>query len=261
MKMPIGAGLALTAIVSLSAAGWAATPGEQDAHAKPAATPHEVHWTYAGDTGPEHWGVIDPAAAMCAKGTHQSPIDIVNVGRAEPMLVNFHEKATSAHVINNGHTVQVNVIGAGGISVGGKEYTLKQFHFHTPSENHIDGKTYPMVAHLVHQSDDGKLAVVAVMFEPGKSGLIDSLPHPDVAGQKIALPAGFDVAAMLPASKANYQFNGSLTTPPCTEGVQWIVLSHPMTVAPSTIIAFHQIMGDNARPLNPLNGRRIASAD
>ena len=261
MKMSIGAGLGFTAVISLSAAGWAATPGDQDVRAKADATLHELHWTCAGDTGPAHWGVLDPATAMCAKGKRQSPIDIVDAGRAEPLLVNFHEKATSAEVINNGHTVQVNVVGAGGISVGGKEYTLKQFHFHTPSENHINGKTYPMVAHLVHQSDEGKLAVVAVMFEPGESGPIDSLPHPDVAGQKIALPAGFDVAAMLPANKGNYQFIGSLTTPPCTEGVQWIVLNHSMTVAPSTIIAFHQIMGDNARPLNPLNGRRIASAD
>lgn len=154
--------------------------------------PH--HWSYNGKEGPEHWAQLDPGYETCALGHAQSPIDISHPTRASLPRLAFDYQASPAEVVNNGHTVQVNLANAGGIEIDGKPYRLVQFHFHTPSEEHIAGRGFPMVAHFVHQAADGHLAVVAVLFKEGeKNQALESVfkAMPDKAGEKVELATLF----------------------------------------------------------------------
>jgi carbonic anhydrase len=222
---------------------------------------HSTHWGYEGDIGPAHWGDLSPEFKACKEGKSQSPVDIRNPVKAALKPIEFHYKTTPLKVINNGHTIKVDYERGSYIVVNGKRYDLLQFHFHTPSENTVNGKPYDMEAHLVHKSEDGQLAVVAVFMKKGKeNSFIKTIwRHLPVHGgsEKIVSSIKINVADFLPKNKAYYAFDGSLTTPPCTEGVKWLVLKTPVEVSEAQVKKFALIFKMNARPTQPLYGRVI----
>lgn len=217
------------------------------------------HWSYRGEHGPTHWAQMDPGFSTCALGRVQSPIDIRNALKADLPEIDFAYSAGPAEVLNNGHTVQVNLPASGGIAIAGVNYALLQFHFHTPSEERIAGMAMPMVAHLVHKSAAGQLAVVAVLFKEGRenpalANVFATLP---AEGGKYRLADSFDPSRILPVKRGYYAFEGSLTTPPCSENVRWQVLKEPLEVSGEQLAAFRQLYPMNARPTQPLNGREV----
>jgi len=220
-----------------------------------------AHWTYKGHGGPAEWGSMEADFASCKLGKLQSPIDIVGAKPAKLPPIKFNYQASPLKIIDNGHTIQVNYAPGSFIVVGGVRYELAQFHFHHPSEEKIAGKAHEMVAHLVHKNAEGKLAVVAVLIDKGgASELIGTLwkniPHEKEKEATIA-GATIDVTQLLPENKDYYTFKGSLTTPPCSEGVTWFVLKAPVKIADAEVAAFAKIYPLNARPVQPLNGRTI----
>lgn len=224
---------------------------------------HAPHWSYEGNTGPAKWAELEEANKTCAIGGTQSPIDIpsAKAGKSKLGQIAFSYKPTPLKILDNGHTIQVNVAPGSSIKVGGQTYNLLQFHFHRPSEEKIDGKPYELVAHLVHKSAEGKLAVVGVLFEQGaEDPLLKTLwaNLPAQQGKEIPV-AGVTInpADMLPAKRSYYNFSGSLTTPPCSEGVNWFVLRTPEKASKAQIERFAAIYSMNARPVQPLNGRAI----
>jgi carbonic anhydrase len=221
------------------------------------------HWGYHGAEGAEKWGDITKDFATCKLGKEQSPIDIKTAGveKAKLEKIEFNYQPTKLSIVNNGHTVQLDYDKGSFIKIGKDKYELLQFHFHTPSEEEIDGKEFDLVAHLVHKSADGKLAVVAVLFDRGEEnkslkGFWDKLPRE--AGETRSLPKSqINAADMLPSNRAYFTFNGSLTTPPCSEDVRWFVLKNPVTVSKEQTAAFRKIYPLNNRPVQPLNGRKV----
>lgn len=226
----------------------------------------EVHWSYEGENGPQAWGKIKPEFNVCAIGKRQSPINIEESatlrGPAEP--IQFDYSASSASVVNNGHTIQVDPVGNNSITVRGSNYQLLQFHFHHPSEERVNFRSFSMVAHLVHRNNEGQLAVVAVLLEPGAANaLINKVwtYMPLDNGDRVRMPTGIvEMAELLPKDQRYYQFIGSLTTPPCTEGVLWLVLKQPVTISREQLRLFGQLFPNNARPPQAANGRAIRDA-
>jgi carbonic anhydrase len=246
-------GLGALTCLALLAAGAAAV----------AADPTGPHWSYSGATGPEHWAGEDPAFATCGTGKRQSPIDIETATRNKSLPpLEFAYRPTALTVTDTGHGFQVNAApGSGGISVGGDHYELMQFHFHRPSEERLQGHRYSMVAHLVHKNGQGELAVVAVLIHQGEENaflkpVFDNFP---AAGshEKSVAGATVDLAAFLPATHGYYNFEGSLTTPPCSEHVRWFVLKSAVQASPAQIAQFAARYPNNARPTQPLNGRSV----
>ena len=231
------------------------------ATAEKAAAAHEVHWDYAGDAGTERWGALRPDFAACAEGRQQSPIDIRDGARLDLEPIEFSYAAAPLRVVDTGHTIQVNVDGGRHIVVNGRRYDLKQFHFHKPAEERIDGRSYDMVAHLVHKDLDGRLAVVAVLFESGtENAFIRKLwPYlPLERGPETVMPdVKVELDKLLPESRTYYTYMGSLTTPPCTEGVLWIVMKTPVQISPDQVAVFSRLYPMNARPIQAANGRFI----
>jgi carbonic anhydrase len=219
------------------------------------------HWTYEGDSGPQNWGKLDAKFAVCANGRNQSPIDLKIFVEADLKPLKLDYKASVAEILNNGHTVQVNYNAGSSLGVDGVSFELKQFHFHAPSENKINGKQFPLESHLVHADQDGNLAVVSVMFQEGAAnGLLSKLweKMPNKAGEKNAVPGGLNVTQMMPKERDYYRFNGSLTTPPCSEGVRWFVIKRPATASKAQIEQFSKAVGvANNRPIQPTNARSV----
>lgn len=219
------------------------------------------HWTYDGHEGPEHWGELSPEFASCSKGRNQSPVNLTGAIKGQLPMLEFDYRAGGREVINNGHTIQVNYAPGSTMRVNGDTYELKQFHFHTPSENTIEGKSFPMEVHFVHANRDGQLAVVAVMFEPGDTNAELEKAWsvmPQEAGGKQALNNPVDARMLLPRERAYYWFSGSLTTPPCSEGVHWFVMKASDVASKAQVQAFTQaIHQKNNRPVQPLNARLI----
>jgi carbonic anhydrase len=219
------------------------------------------HWGYSGEAGPENWSKIDPKFAMCALGRNQSPIDLAGFVEADLKPLTLAYKAGAADIVNNGHTVQVDYAPGSTLTVDGRTFELKQFHFHAPSENRVGGKQFPLEGHLVHADKDGNLAVVAVMFQDGAANpLLGKLweKMPAKAGEKAALPAGLSAAQLLPADRDYFRFNGSLTTPPCSEGVWWLVMKKPASVSKAQVAQFSKAVGfANNRPIQPVNARPV----
>jgi carbonic anhydrase len=222
---------------------------------------HPPHWTYSGPESPKQWGKLDPAYSLCSLGRMQSPIDVKNAKTAELAVLKIDYQAAPLNIIDNGHTIQVNYAAGSTLIVGDKRYTLKQFHFHHPSEEHINGTSFPLVAHLVHEGPDGRLAVIAVLFELGAANpLIDTLWKnvPAEKGKAHDVPSvSVQAQDLLPSERGYFTFAGSLTTPPCSEGVTWYVLKSRTTISPEQVAAFAKIYPANARPIQPTNGREI----
>jgi carbonic anhydrase len=229
------------------------------------AAEEHAHWQYGkGHGGPAHWAELNPEFAACGVGKHQSPIDIRGAEKAELPEIQFAYQPGAPTVVNNGHTVQVTVPAGSSITVGDHAYALQQFHFHTPSEEAVQGKHAALVAHFVHKDADGKLAVVAVLFDVGKeSGALAPVfgKLPGKPGTEVTLEGSqVDPAAVLPAKHAYWEFEGSLTTPPCTEGVRWFVLQQRGTLSKAQLAAFQKLYPANARPVQPLNGRTVRAS-
>lgn len=218
------------------------------------------HWGYAGAEGPEHWASLTPEFAACS-GHNQSPVDIKGTIKSALAPLTLHYQTGATALVNNGHTIQVDYAPGSTLTLDGKAFTLKQFHFHAPSENLIQGRHYPLEAHLVHASEQGALLVLAVMFEVGAGNPLLTTAWrqiPTQSGTTATLTRPLDVRALLPRNLDYYRFNGSLTTPPCSEGVRWLVLKHPVTASQAQIDAFKAVMHHpNNRPAQSLGARTI----
>lgn len=223
-----------------------------------------LHWGYAGEGGPAEWGELDPSYTTCSRGTRQSPIDIREGIRVDLDPIQFDYRPTAFRVIDNGHTVQVNLAPVNSIQIGGRRYELVQFHFHRPSEERINGRQFDMVAHLVHKDPEGRLAVVAVLIEQGRQHpVVQSVWNnlPLERGEENAAQSALDLNALLPEDRRYYTYMGSLTTPPCTEGVLWMVLKEPVQVAPDQVLVFSRLYPMNARPIQSGSGRLIKESN
>jgi carbonic anhydrase len=225
---------------------------------------HVAHWSYEGEGGPAQWGSMKPEFAKCATGTRQSPIDIREGIKVQLDPVPFDYKPSAFRVIDNGHTVQVNVAAGNSIEVIGRRYELVQFHFHRPSEERIDGRQFDMVVHLVHKDPEGRLAVVAVLLDRGSAQPIvqkvwNNLPLEK--GEEVPARDTLDLNALLPPDRSYFTYMGSLTTPPCSEGVLWMVMKQPVPVSPEQIGIFARLYPMNARPIQSAAGRLIKESN
>ena len=218
------------------------------------------HWGYGSHDGPRVWGELSSEYALCAVGSCQSPIDIVGATQADVPHVAFHYQPMKLEVRHNGHTVEVASTSENWIEVGGARYDLTQFHFHTPGEHTIAGQSFDMEAHLVHRNEEGTLAVVGVFVRRGGEhpvldALAEHLPQP---GESLAFEEKTITASgLLSGASRIFRYEGSLTTPPCSEGVQWFVLETPVEISDAGLAAFEAILGNNSRPVQPLNGREL----
>jgi carbonic anhydrase len=222
-----------------------------------------AHWDYYGKTGPLGWGNLDPAFKLCSDGKEQSPIDIRGAKLNKALKpIEFHYMSTSVEIENNGHTVEVKVKPGSYIVLDSVRYDLQQFHFHHPSEEAVNGKLTDMDAHLVHKSADGKLAVLAVRLseiqgDPNAT-LATLWQHlPTEAGKTEKIEDMINAGGLLPGSRGYWTFMGSLTTPPCTEGVRWFVFEQPVSISRAQLRAFGALYKINSRPLQDKNGRKI----
>ena len=226
-----------------------------------------AHWDYGGSAssaGPEAWAQMKPEFAACGSGTRQSPIDIRDGIKVNLDPVRFDYKPSAFRVLDNGHTVQVNVGPGNSIDVAGRRFDLVQFHFHRPSEERIDGKQFDMVAHLVHKDIDGRLAVVAVLLDRGSAHpLVQSVWNnlPLEKGDEVAARSTLDMNALLPTERSYFTYMGSLTTPPCSEGVLWMVMKTPMPISNDQIGIFARLYPMNARPIQSVSGRLIKESN
>ncbi len=279
--LPIAA-LCLTGMVMSSCNAPAHRSGTRElkeAVAKPAtatrsAVPRSTtpHWDYGEEHGPAKWWALCPEFSTCGTGRGQSPIDITAAAAAvlpairtayRPAELRIVHHEHIADVVNNGHTVQVNYPEGSALSVGDQTFELLQYHFHSPSEHTIYGQHFPMEMHLVHRAADGKLAVVGVLITEGAANpafepVWANLPREK--GVEVHLEhVEVDVDSLLPKDRTTYCYDGSLTTPPCSEGVKWFVLTNPVALSAAQIAAFRAIVHGNNRPTQPLNGREVVT--
>jgi carbonic anhydrase len=233
---------------------------------------HGTQWGYEADNGPDNWGSMDPAWIVCAEGREQSPIDLANAKAIElpGVEIDMHSEEEVEGLnqqgvfsaLDNGHTIQINAKTGGMLTVGGKTYALVQFHFHAPSEHTVDGEHFPMEMHLVHQAEDGALAVVGVLIEegaenPGIAPLWAQLAGLGGTETPVQVPPDFVEHAFFGGATGVYHYRGSLTTPPCSEGVSWYVRRTPAQLSKEQIAAFTAIYDHNNRPVQALNERTL----
>ncbi|GKS89777.1 carbonic anhydrase family protein [Acidovorax sp. SUPP2539] len=251
------------------AAVWAVASGAQTPELPAAApveshetAPHDGHeWGYTGPAGAEHWADLAKENALCGSGQQNSPVDLRQAVAADlgPLLLNY--RSVPMAVRNTGHSIQLDLPGGGTMRTGGRQYEALQIHFHHPSEHLLNGRRFPMEAHIVHQGPDGTLGVLGIFFETGKSNpvfqrVLDAMPRDKGQTQAVA-HASIKASDFLPPQKHRrfFRYEGSLTTPPCTETVDWVVLSAPLQVSAAQIDAFERVYPFNARPLQPLHRR------
>lgn len=222
------------------------------------------HWSYAGEGGPQEWHRLKPEFAKCGIGTRQSPIDIRDALALKMEPIRFDYRPSGFRVIDNGHTVQVNLAPGNFIQVAGRRYALRQFHFHRPSEERVYGRQFEMDVHLVHEDEQGRAAVVAVLLERGAAHPVvqavwNSLPLEK--DEEEPGPGELDLQQLLPPDRGYYMYMGSFTTPPCTEGVLWLVLKQPVALSGEQFAIFERLYPMNARPVQPSGGRLIKATD
>ncbi|OGQ51594.1 MAG: hypothetical protein A3J24_00950 [Deltaproteobacteria bacterium RIFCSPLOWO2_02_FULL_53_8] len=221
---------------------------------------HQPHWGYEGEYGPKHWGAMSKENAVCSQGKTQSPIDITGASHEPLPDIGFAYKPSKLNILNNGHTVQVNYDEGSSITLDNVKYNLLQFHFHDPSEHTVGGKSFGMEVHLVHKNAKGELAVVGLLINEGKENavLAETWKNmPAKADEKKALSSKINAQDLLPSDHSYYRYTGSLTTPPCSEGVNWLVFTTPIEMSKAQIAAFKKIINKNARPVQPINARKV----
>lgn len=227
----------------------------------PAVQEHRhIHWSYEGEGAPVNWAKLRPDYGTCATGRRQSPIDIREGIRVDLEPIKFDYRPSQFRIVDNGHTIQVNVGEGSGMSVMGRNYQLLQFHFHRPAEERVNGKAFDMVIHLVHKDDEGRLAVIAVLLEKGSEHpIVQTLWNnmPLEVNQDVAPAESIDINGLLPENRAYYTYMGSLTTPPCTEDVLWMVFKQPLQLSADQVAIFSRLYRNNARPIQPSNGRLV----
>jgi carbonic anhydrase len=221
------------------------------------------HWTYGGETGPDKWGSLDAANAMCSTGSQESPVDIVGTIGARLPPLNIRWPTRPDTIVNNGHTIQLNFAKGDTLKVGEQSYALTQFHFHHPSEHLVGGKAFAMEAHFVHAAEGGAIAVIGVLISPGKSNtvfnkIVSTMPAEE--GPPVEADHAIDPNRLLPAGRAYYRYEGSLTTPPCSETVDWFVLAEKLEVAEADIDRFAKLYPMNARPVQKRDRRFILTS-
>lgn len=222
-----------------------------------------AHWSYEGEAGPAKWGDLDAANKVCSIGSQQSPIDIGATVKSQLPPLKLGWAKTADTIVNNGHTIQLNFAEGSTLKLGDTTYKLLQVHFHRPSEHLIGGKNFPMEAHFVHRAESGALAVVGVLLAEGKanpafSKIVATMPAKE--GPAAKADAAINPNALLPAKLSYYRYEGSLTTPPCSEVVDWLLLTTPMQVATSDVAAFAKLYPMNARPAQKDNRRFVLVA-
>ena len=243
--------LPLACSLAAACAGAPVREGASDAH---------PHWAYSGDDGPAAWGRLSPEFAACSSGTSQSPIDLTGAVAAALPALGIVMNPIPLALENNGHTVQQNAPPGSVLEVSGKHYALVQFHMHHPSEHTVNGQGFPLEIHFVHRSDDGQLAVVGVLVQEGAANgtLAPFFDHlPAHAGEHTGAATSLDPAGMLPADHTYFNYPGSLTTPPCSEGVAWYVMKAPISASSAQIATFSSVFPVNARPVQPLGQRTL----
>lgn len=267
-QVPPSAATAAASPVAPSPSASAPAPATSATEAsKKAEEHHAAHWTYAGDTGPTHWGDLSSEWATCKTGTSQSPIDLETKAAAVdaklgPIAFKYGKLPLS--ILNNGHTVQVPNDKDYSITVSGETYKLAQFHLHTPSEHLVNGKPADLELHLVHKSDKGAFTVVGILFKKGKENkalapVFANAPAEVTTEAKPVDKAELDLTKILPSKHSFYSYSGSLTTPPCSEGVNWVVLETVAEVSEAQIAKFREVThGDTTRPAQPLGSRKVA---
>lgn len=224
----------------------------------------QPEWSYSGANGPSHWGDLSPEFNMCKQGKNQSPVDISNAIKAKLPAVKFdYAMLVPENIVNTGHSIQINIRSGGSIKIDDEKFILKQFHFHSPSENMIDHASYPLEAHFVHSNDKNELAVVSILYQPGGMDNLALIPllrnMPMNKGDSNRLSAADTQLFERNKSVKNYfSFNGSLTTPPCTEGVRWIVMQSRPGLSRRQLLGFQKALKHpNSRPIQPLNARIV----
>ncbi|RED21409.1 carbonic anhydrase [Rhodopseudomonas thermotolerans] len=222
-----------------------------------------VHWSYEGEGAPDKWGDLQSDYKVCRLGAEQTPIDLVGGIKGEPGTARHDYKPMPLRIVNNGHTIQVNADPGSSCTVDGVRYELLQFHFHHPSEHLMAGKRFEMECHFVHKSASGTLAVTGVLIRPGAEnaalkGVFDQLPAK--AGAELRANGTIEPAAVLPTSGGFFRYMGSLTTPPCSEGLTWTVFKEPIELSPAQIQRFAALFPNNARPAQRRNRRFLIDA-
>jgi carbonic anhydrase len=222
------------------------------------------HWGYEGEVGPAKWGELDAANQICSIGVQQSPVDIRSTVSANlfPLDIAWADKADT--IVNNGHTIQLGMAEGSTLKLGGATFSLVQFHFHRPSEHQVDGKSFPMEVHFVHRMATGTLGVIGVLMQEGAANasfakIVATMPQSE--GPAVKADPAIDPNALLPAKRAYYRYEGSLTTPPCSEVVDWMVLTDPITVAADDVAAFAKLYPMNARPPQKDNRRFVLQSN
>lgn len=218
------------------------------------------HWTYEGEHGAEHWGDLSPDFIQCKVGVNQSPINIVDSVEADlpPLVLDY--TTNTVDLVNNGHTAQANVEPGNYLRVGGEEFELLQFHIHVPSEHLVKGEQFMMEVHFVHKNSRGELAVIGALYSEGEDPprlgkLITEIPTE--VHKPNPLSVSMKDLTITTVDKSYYRYNGSLTTPPCSEGVRWYVLKTIQHVSKKRRDIFNQLIGDDARGPQPINARPI----
>ncbi|RWD61378.1 MAG: carbonic anhydrase [Mesorhizobium sp.] len=228
-----------------------------------AARATSAHWGYAGQVGPKHWAELDGKNFVCSGGTQQSPIDITKTVKADIPRIAIGWHKAIGKMVNNGHTIQINMPEGSKLTRGDRIYELIQFHFHAPSEHHVAGKSFPMEAHFVHKDTTSEnLGVLGVFLTPGatNASFADlAAVFPPQPGAEMAVEV--DPRGLLPASLSYWTYEGSLTTPPCTENVEWMLAKQPVEVDATHIDRFASLYPQNARPIRSANRRFILGFD
>ncbi len=217
-----------------------------------------AHWGYEGEAGPEHWGGLSADFKVCELGVEQTPIDIRGATRAELTGVAPSFQPMPLKILNNGHTIQANCAPGSRTVINGQPFDLLQFHFHHPSEHLLSGKAFDLELHFVHRSEKGQLAVLGIFITPGAENAALApiwAAMPKEAGEEQAMGTTITPADLLPADRGFFRYQGSLTTPPCSEGVLWTVFKSPIEASPAQIRQFAELFPVNARPAMPLNQR------
>lgn len=229
------------------------------------AADESASWGYSGAEGPERWGDLSAAYETCKTGLQQSPIDLAEANVIADVPVSVDYEAAPLTIRNPGKGVQAEFPAGSYLTTSGRVFGLAQVHFHTPSEHTFAGETYPLVAHFVHVADNGALAVLGILFDTGDANeeldkVINAARSAGVEPTEVA-GVTFDPSALVPDELEVFRYMGSLTTPPCSEGVNWHVVSEPMTASAGQIRALEGLMGMNARPILPMNGRLVVAPD
>jgi carbonic anhydrase len=264
--------VALAACIIKDGARWVSSSEPCERHTEHAGAEHKgaedghaagpAHWSYEGETGPNRWSDLDPSYAACADGSIQTPVDIKDTVQADLPDPVISYAVGRAEIVNNGHTVQANASAGNVLSIDGVEYPFVQIHFHAQSEHTINGKHFDAEVHFVHKREDGKIAVVGVMLEKGASTNKAWTPYIDglTVLEGSSTEVNIDWNAMLPMKRDTFRYKGSLTTPPCTEGVSWILMQNPVQLSAAQIEAFQKAYGHNYRPVQAI-GSRVIQAD